>query len=258
MSDTQSGSIDLAIDGPIATITINRPQVRNSIDLAAAERLSKVIEQIEESGSIRVGIITGAGNIAFSAGADLRARARGEARAVFPPYGFAGFVRRPRKKPFIAAVNGYAVGGGLEIAMACELVVAAPNATFSLPEPLRGLIAGGDCLPLALARLPVSVAWDVALTGRRISAEEALRYGMVNAVAEDVQGAARELAQRVMSGAPKAVEGTIEMMRHLLPRTGPTYDELTESIQQRLFKTNDAKEGSAAFLEKRDPIWSNS
>src|SRR6516225_9544086 len=187
MSDTQSGSIDLAIDGPIATITINRPQVRNSIDLAAAERLSKVIEQIEESGSIRVGIITGAGNIAFSAGADLRARARGEARAVFPPYGFAGFVRRPRKKPFIAAVNGYAVGGGLEIAMACELVVAAPNATFSLPEPLRGLIAGGDCLPLALARLPVSVAWDVALTGRRISAEEALRYGMVNAVAEDVQ-----------------------------------------------------------------------
>lgn len=258
MSDSQGGSIDLAIDGAIATVTINRPQVRNSIDLAAAKRLVEVVAEIEDTDSIRVAIITGAGGIAFSAGADLRARSRGEARAVFPPYGFAGFVRRPRKKPFIAAVNGYAVGGGLEIAMACELVVASPNATFSLPEPLRGLIAGGDCLPIALSRLPLSVAWDVALTGRRITAEEALRYGMVNAVSEDVQGAARELAGRIMAGAPQAIAGTIELMRHLLPRTPPGYDELTETTQQRLFKTSDAKEGSTAFLEKREPVWTNS
>ncbi len=258
MADSNNGSIDLVIDGPIATVTINRPQVRNSIDLAAARRLVEVIEQIEETDAIRVGIITGAGSVAFSAGADLRARARGEARASFPPYGFAGFVRRPRKKPFIAAVNGYAVGGGLEIAMACELVVASTNATFSLPEPLRGLIAGGDCLPIALSRLPLSVAWDVALTGRRITAAEALQYGMVNSVSEDVQGAARALATQVVAGAPKAIAGTIQLMRHLLPRTPSSYDELTEATQQALFKTNDAKEGSTAFLEKRDPVWTNS
>ncbi len=255
MSDLDQGSIDLQVDGPIATITLNRPQVRNSIDLAAAKRLTEVVDAIEQNPAIRVGIVTGAGGVAFSAGADLRARARGEARAVFPPYGFAGFVRRPRSKPFIAAVNGYAVGGGLEIAMACELVVATPNASFSLPEPLRGLIAGGDCLPLALARLPRSVAWDVALTGRRITAQEALQYGMVNAVADDALAAAREMAQRVITGAPLAIAGTMALMRHLLPTTGPSYDELTEVTQQRLFKTQDAKEGSTAFLEKRDPVW---
>lgn len=255
MSDPDNGSIDLHVDGPIATITLNRPQVRNSIDLAAAKRLTEVVEEIEQNPAIRVGIITGAGGVAFSAGADLRARARGEARAVFPPYGFAGFVRRPRSKPFIAAVNGYAVGGGLEIAMSCELVVAAPNASFSLPEPLRGLIAGGDCLPIALSRLPLSVAWDVALTGRRITAREALQYGMVNAVADDALTAAREMARRVMTGAPLAIGGTMALMRNLLPTAGPGYDELTEATQQRLFKTRDAKEGSTAFLEKRDPVW---
>jgi enoyl-CoA hydratase len=165
MADTPStDSIDLSIGGGIAVVTINRPEVRNSIDLATAKRLTEVVAEIEETASVRVGILTGAGGVAFSAGADLRARSRGEARANFPPYGFAGFVRRPRNKPFIAAVNGYAVGGGLEMAMACELVVASPNATFSLPEPLRGVIAGGDCLPLALSRLPLSVAWDLALT----------------------------------------------------------------------------------------------
>ena len=128
MSNPEEGSVDLTRNGPVATITINRPQVRNSIDLSAAKRLGDIVTEIENDDTVRVAIFTGAGKIAFSAGADLRARARGEGRAVIAPYGFAGFVRRPRSKPFIAAVNGYAVGGGMEIAMACELVVAAPNA----------------------------------------------------------------------------------------------------------------------------------
>ena len=255
MPEPDTGSIDLSVDGAIATITLNRPQVRNSIDLASARRFVEIVDQIEQDDRIRVAIVTGAGKVAFSAGADLRARARGEARAAFPPHGFAGFVRRPRAKPFVAAVNGYAVGGGLEIAMACEMVVASPNATFSLPEPLRGLIAGNDCLPLALSRLPLSVAWDVALTARRLSAAQALQYGMINAVADDVMAAAHEVAQRILAGAPAAIAGTMGLMRRLVPRAQPDYDELVEATQQRLFKTNDAREGSAAFLEKRDPVW---
>ncbi|MES2187891.1 MAG: enoyl-CoA hydratase-related protein [Pseudomonadota bacterium] len=255
MSEASTDSIALDIEGGIATVTLNRPQVRNSIDLATARRLSEVVEQIERDPQVRVGIITGAGGIAFCAGADLQARARGEARASFPPHGFAGFVRRQRSKPFIAAVNGYAVGGGLEIAMACELVVAAPNAVFSLPEPLRGLIAGGDCLPSVLSRLPKAIAWDMALTCRRLSADEALLYGMVNAVSPQVLDAAKAMARRVVAGAPGAITGTMRLLQALLAATPAGYDELTESTQGRLFATEDAQEGSRAFLEKREPVW---
>lgn len=256
------GALDAAVclerDGPIAVVTLNRPKVRNSLDLATAHLLSDAVEQIEKDDAIRVGIITGAGQVAFSAGADLRARERGEPRAVIGDHGFGGFVRRKRKKPFIAAVNGYAVGGGLEIAMACELVVAAPNATFALPEPLRGLIAANDCLPMALARLPVAMAWEIALTGRQLSAAEALECGMINRVEQDVMAAARQLAADVAACAPLALEGTIELMRALKPAVPNGYYELGDGIQARLMKTGDAAEGSRAFLEKRAPAWTGS
>ncbi|MCB1475579.1 MAG: enoyl-CoA hydratase/isomerase family protein [Rhodobiaceae bacterium] len=251
-------AVELELDGPIAIVTLNRPTVRNSLDLATARMLSEAIERVESDGSVRVGIITGAGNVAFSAGADLRARERGEPRAVIGDHGFGGFVRRQRKKPFIAAVNGYAVGGGLEIAMACELVVAAPNATFALPEPLRGLIAANDCLPMALARLPIAMAWEIALTGRQLSAAEALACGMINRVEENALAAARKLAAEVAACAPLALEATIELMRALKPVVPEGYYALGDGLQARLMKTADAAEGSRSFLEKRAPAWSGS
>lgn len=255
MQNSDAGSIDLDRDGPIATLTINRPRVRNAIDLASAERLAAAVDEMEADPAIRVVIVTGAGDVAFSAGADLRARARGEPRAVIAPHGFAGFVRRPRSKPFIAAVNGFAVGGGLEIAMACELVVAAPHASFSLPEPLRGLIGGGDCLPMILRRLPQAVAWELALTGRQLPAPEALQLGMINRVADDPRAAAKELAKELLEGAPLAVQATIGLMRHLMTGTPAGFDDLTETTQRRLFETSDAAEGARAFLERRQPVW---
>ncbi|MCR0984909.1 enoyl-CoA hydratase-related protein [Roseomonas populi] len=250
-------TIDLSREGPVAVITLNRPQVRNAIDLAAAHRLAAAVDAVEADPAIRIAIITGAGEVAFSAGADLRARARGEGRAVIAPHGFAGFVRRPRRKPFIAAVNGFAVGGGLEIALACELVVAAPHASFSLPEPMRGLIAGGDCLPLAFRRLPPALAWEVALAGRRLMAEEALAAGMVNRVAPDVLGTAREMARAVMAGAPRAIEGTIALARRLMAAAPPDYDALAERTQATLMATADAAEAARAFAEKRAPVWAD-
>lgn len=253
----EADSIDLSIDGPVATITLNRPRLRNAIDLASAHRLAAAVDAVEADPSIRVAILTGAGEVAFSAGADLRARARGEGRAVLAPHGFAGFVRRPRRKPFIAAVNGFAVGGGLEIAMACELVVAAPHAQFSLPEPMRGLIAGGDCLPLVFRRLPSALAWELALTGRRLTAEEALAAGMINRVSADVLGAARELARAVLTGAPRAIQGTITLARRLTAATAAEYDALAERTQAELMATADAAEAARAFLEKREPVWVN-
>lgn len=251
----EAGSVDLSREGPVAIITLNRPHVRNAIDLASAHRLAAAVDAVEADPGIRAVIVTGAGNVAFSAGADLRARARGEGRAVIAPHGFAGFVRRPRRKPFIAAVNGFAAGGGLEIALACELVVAAPHAQFSLPEPMRGLIAGGDCLPSVFRRLPPALAWEVALTGRRLTAEEALAAGMINRVAADVLGAAREMARAVMTGAPRAIEGTIMLMRRLMVPTPPEYDALAERTQVALMRTADAAEAASAFAEKREPVW---
>jgi enoyl-CoA hydratase len=254
-----SGELEEAIilekAGPVATITINRPKHRNSIDLAAAQRISECVQEIENDKAIHVGIITGSGNIAFTAGLDLQARARGEPRPIIPLHGFGGFARYKRTKPFIAAVNGFAIGGGFEIAMACELIVAAPGAYFAIPETLRGLIAGGNILPSAFGRLPRAIAWEVALTGRQITAREALDRGMINKVDPDVMAAAHALAMAVLAGAPLAIQGTLRLVGELLPTPSPRYDELTEETQRHLFTTDDAKEGVNAFVEKRKAVW---
>jgi enoyl-CoA hydratase len=257
MSGLEDGSIDLEIEGAIAIITMNRPKIRNAFNLAAAQQLSAYIDAIEANDSVQVGIITGGNCPAFSAGLDLQARLRGEPRPTVGNDGFAGFVRRRRTKPFVAAVNGYAVGGGLEIALTCELIVASPNATFSLPEPLRGLIAGGDCLPTVLRRLPLSVAWEVALTGRQITAAEALQHGMINAVSSNLMQDAKAMATKVLASAPQAIRGTMQLMNTFRPNSSPNYDALVEAMQKRLMASNDAREGAKAFAEKRQPVWTN-
>lgn len=242
-------------DGRIAIVTIDRPQVRNALDLAAARRLTGVVNEVDADPGIQVAIITGAGGHAFSAGADLQARRRGEPRAVIEPFGFGGFVRKPRRKPWISAVNGYAVGGGLEIALCCEIVIAAERATFALPEVLRGLIAGGDCLPFAVRALPPAIAAEFALTGRQMGAHEALRFGLVNAVGSDALALAHEHAARLCEAAPLASQAALNLLRALRPSAPNGYYALADATQATLMASADAAEGALAFAEKRAPVW---
>lgn len=258
MSSEQQSGIRLEREGHIATITIDRPEVRNALDLSAAHALTAAVDAVETDTEMWVGILTGGGDVAFSAGADLNARLRGEPRAVIEPFGFGGFTRKPRTKPFIAAVNGYAVGGGLEMAMSCELVVASDNATFSLPEVKRGLIGAGDCLPIVMRHLPSAIAADVALTGRPMAAAEARELHLVNDVGADALALAREYAERICANAPLAVRITLELMRTLRPSVPGTYYALADARQATLMTTDDAAEGALAFKEKREPRWVSS
>ncbi len=256
MKATGSG-VTLQRDGHVAIITLNRPEVRNALDLAAAHELVAAVDDVEADSEVWVAILTGGDGPAFSAGADLNARKRGEPRAVIDPFGFGGFVRRPRTKPFIAAVNGYAVGGGFEIALSCDIVVATENATFALPEVKLGLIAAGDCLPIAMTRLPQATATEIALTGRQIPAREALQLGLVSAVGPQALPLARDHAERICQGAPLAVRATLELLHTLCPRPPAGYYALADAIQAQLQNTADATEGSSSFAEKRPPRWTS-
>jgi enoyl-CoA hydratase len=250
-------AVTLERDGHVAVITLDRPQVRNALDLAAAHELMAAVDVVEGDDDIWVAIVTGGGDVAFSAGADLGARQRGEPRAVIEPFGFGGFVRRPRHKPYIAAVNGYAVGGGFEIALSCDIVVAAENATFALPEVKRGLIGGGDCLPFAMRHLPPAVATEFALTGRQIKADEALRLGLISAVGPKAMPLAQEYARRLCDGAPLAVRATLNLLRTLEGGPPRGYYALADATQATLMSTADAAEGSLSFKEKRAPRWTS-
>jgi enoyl-CoA hydratase len=250
----ESTGVELTSDRSIATITLNRPHVRNALDLAAARALLAAVENVEADPEIRVAIVTGTGQ-SFCAGADLRARQRGEGRAVIEPYGFGGFVRKPRSKPFIAAVNGYAVGGGLEIACSCDVVIAAPTAHFSLPEVKRGLIGAGDCLPSLLAVLPRKVAVDMAISGRQMNAAEAARWGLINEVADDVQARACEYAQTLLDSAPLALSATKHLLASLMTAPPAGYYAYADALQRELLASADAVEAAHAFAEKRQPIW---
>lgn len=256
--ESAASGIRFERDGHVAIITLDRPAVRNALDLASARALAAAVDEVEADPELWVAILTGAGEVAFSAGADLTARLRGEPRAVIEPFGFGGFVRKPRSKPFIAAVNGYAVGGGLELVMSCDLAVAAENATFSLPEVKRGLIGAGDCLPIAARYLSPVKAAEFALTGRQIRAAEALELGMVNEVGTDALKLAREHAARICGNAPLAVRVTLELLRQLKPQVPTSYYALADARQAVLMGTADATEGALAFKEKREPTWTAS
>ena len=246
------------VEGRIAVVTLNRPAARNAVNGAVATAMHDIMHRIEDDPEVWVTILTGAGDRAFSAGADLKAMASGEGRIIeTPESGFGGFVRFPRTKPVIAAVNGLALAGGTELVLACDLVIAVEEAEFGLPEVSRGIIAAGGGLFRLPQILPRTRAIELILTAGRMSAHEAHQLGLVNAVvpATDLLPAAKQLARRICANAPLAIRESLAIAR--------SASELSESeawvrsaeASLRIMQTADAQEGPRAFAEKREPIW---
>jgi enoyl-CoA hydratase len=237
-------------------ILITRPDVRNAIDQGVADGIAGALDQLDEEDGCTVGVIAGVGGT-FSSGMDLKAFSRGEPCAT-PKRGFAGIVERPPDKPLIAAVEGYALGGGFEIVLSCDLVVAARDATFGLPEVTRGLIASGGALLRLPRRIPRNVASEAALTGGQIGAERAYELGLVNRLVPPGRAleTAVELAATIATNAPLAVRVSKQIMTESADWSASEMFERQQPFRTIVMASRDAKEGAAAFVEKRVPVWS--
>lgn len=250
--------------GHTLIVTINRPKAANSINAEVHRGLGEAWERAQNTDDIRVVVLTGAGDATFCAGADLKALGTSGVAGITPPetehWGFAGVVKHHIGKPIISAVNGTALGGGTELALAGDLVVAADTSTFGLPEVTRGLIAGAGGVFRLVAALPRAVAMELLLTGKPMSAEDALRWGLINRMVPraDVLSTALSLADEVASGAPLAVQASKTVARGIVDGAVPSEAEgwdLTEQALARLSTSADVIEGIMAFMEKRDPVW---
>ena len=235
-------------------ITINRPDARNAINRAVTDGVAAAIVELESRADLTIGILTGAGGV-FSAGMDLRAFRNGE--DLEHPRGLAGITHQPPRKPLIAAVEGWALGGGFEIALAADLIVAASNAKFGLPEVKSSLVASGGGLLRLPGRIPSAIAMEMALTGDPLTADQALRFGLVNQLTEPdgALAGARALATRITANGPLAVAATKEIVSHALDWTIEEGFAKQDAIMQPVFASEDAREGITAFTEKRAPVW---
>lgn len=246
--------------GRITLVTINRPEVGNAVDAAVTRGLDRALGDAAEDPAVAAVVLTGAGDRAFCAGMDLAFfAAHGPGSLVTPAGGFAGVVERDLGKPVIAAVNGAALAGGFEIALACDLVVAAEHATFGLPEVRRGLIAAAGGLARLPQRVPHNVAMELILTGRPLSAWEGYRVGLVNHVVPgaDLLGQALDLAAEIAANAPLAIRASRRLVRMhdaIAPGDGDVWEE-SERELTALCRTDDVAEGVRAFREKRRPRW---
>lgn len=248
--------------GKIAIITINRPEAMNAVNAEVWQGIGTALDDYAEDQNLWCAIITGSGDRAFCAGADLKAVAKGE--DIYPKggekWGFAGIVQHYINKPIIAAVNGFALGGGTEIALACDLIVASEKATFGLPEVKRGIVAGAGGLLRLPRQLPLKVATELIFTGRPMSPEEAKKWGLVNRVVphEQLLEKAIELANEIIENAPVAVSVSKEIVYRGLdvPLDHPsTAWEINQEYMRRVMESEDSKEGPRAFAEKRKPQW---
>ncbi len=248
--------------GNVLVITINRPDARNAVNGAVSSAVGDALAHAQTDPEVRAVVITGAGDKSFSAGADLKAISRGENlyHAEHPEWGFAGYVHHFIDKPTIAAVNGTALGGGGEIALASDLVVACESASFGLPEVKRGLIAGAGGVFRIVDQLPRKVALELLFTGEPMGAAEAAKWGLVNQVVPDgtVLDAALALAERISVNAPLSVQASKRIAYGA--DDGVIADEEPKWARtQREFgsvlRSEDAKEGPVAFAEKRQPVW---
>jgi enoyl-CoA hydratase/carnithine racemase len=242
----------------IVLVTIQRPEARNSVDPAVASGLDAAVKAVEADPEIWAAILTGAGGTAFCAGADLKAVSQGRLPELSTPDGgFAGFVLHPREKLWIAAVEGFAVAGGFELALACDLIVASENSAFALPEVMRGLVAAAGGVYRLPRALPRALALELIATGDRLSPQRAAEFGLVNRVAVK-GGAVAEallLAERVCANAPIAVRESLKVARRAYDFDDPTLFALGLAAQDVVMKTEDFIEGPRAFIEKRPANW---
>jgi enoyl-CoA hydratase/carnithine racemase len=250
-------AVDFEQRGPYAIVTINRPEARNAVNGAVAQGIEAAIDRIEEDDGIWVGIVTGVPPV-FSAGADLKEINAGNAAALMTKRGgFAGIVQRERTKPLIAAVDGPALAGGSEIALACDLVVASSTATFGIPEVKRSLVAGAGGLFRLGRKLPLNVAMELALTGDPIDATRAHHHGLVNRLVEP-EGAlagAVELADRICANAPVAVRLSRQVVLDATYAGDEVGWKLSAEAMGQAMSSEDFSEGLMAFIEKRPPAW---
>jgi enoyl-CoA hydratase len=239
----------------VLVVTLNRPEARNAINLAVAAGVAAAMARLDADPDLVVGVLTGAGGL-FCAGMDLKAFAQGE----FPTVegrGFGGLVRHPPRKPLIAAVEGWALAGGFEMALACDLIVAARDAHFGIPEAKRGLVAGGGGLLRLPKRVPYHVAMELALTGDPIDAPRAAELGLVTALCEPggALDAALALAARITPNAPLALDASKRLIAATLDWDEAEAWERQSAIADPVFASEDAREGATAFAEKRPPVW---
>lgn len=237
----------------IRVFTLNRPEARNAINDALAQELGAALAEFDEDESARVGILTGAGG-GLCAGLDLKAFLAGELGETADG-GFAGFVKHPPAKPLIAAVEGFALAGGFELLLACDLIVVASDARLAIPEVRRGLVADGGALLRLPRRLPFNIAMELAVTGRDIPADRLARLGLVNIVAEPGRAlpAAIALASEVAANAPLGVSASKRILRQSASWHPDEQWERQYEIAQPVWTSDDANEGARAFAEKRAP-----
>jgi enoyl-CoA hydratase len=239
----------------VLLITLNRPEVRNAVNAALAEGVAKALDELDADDGLSVGIVTGAGGF-FCAGMDLGAFVKGES-PYYEDRGFAGIAQRASRKPLIAAIEGFAVAGGLEIALACDLIVAAAGAKLGIPEAKRSLVAAGGALLRLPRRMPYHVVMELALTGDPLPAERFHELGLVNRVAQPggAVDAALELAESIGRNGPLALGAAKQILQEQFDWSAEEMWERQGAIAGPVMGSEDAKEGASAFKEKREPRW---
>ena len=260
MTDSATDELPLIISdhNGVRSLTLNRPAARNAVNLALATAIDEALTEFDERRDLSVAVLAANGPT-FCAGMDLKAFLRGE-RPITPRRGFAGIVQGPPRKPIIAAVDGPAVAGGFEIVLACDMIVAAQNAFFALPEVKRGLVAAGGGLLRLPGRLPYHLAMELALTGKTLSAVDAERLGLINKVVSPgtAVAAALELAAEVVACGPLAVAATKQILQESPSWPAEEAFQRQAVLTEPVRSSADAVEGARAFTEKRPPVWTGS
>jgi enoyl-CoA hydratase len=241
--------------GNVLLITLNRPEVRNAVNAALAAGVAGALDELDGDEGLSVGVLTGTGGF-FCAGMDLGAFVKGES-PWFGDRGFAGIAQRASRKPLIAAIEGFAVAGGMEIALGCDLIVAARGAKMGIPEVTRSLVAAGGALLRLPRRMPYHVVMELALTGDLLPAERFHELGLVNRVTDPggAVDAALELAERLARNGPLALIASKQILQQQFDWSAEEMWEEQGAISGPVFASEDAKEGANAFKEKREPSW---
>ena len=246
------------VDDHIAVITLNRPEVRNAVNPELAAACEFLIKKVEADDSIRVAILTSSNDRVFCAGADLAAIASGKGAGIATKDGgFAGFVDAKKEKPWIAAVKGYALAGGGELCLACDMIVASQDAKFGLPEVKRGLFAGAGGVHRLPRALPRNIGLELVATGDPLDADRAYALGLVNRVVptDQVLSTALELARAISVNAPISVRESLKVARLANEESDAELRRVSGEVAMKVMVTEDAREGPLAFLQKRQPVW---